>query len=131
MTLLGARTDVPDLLAAADVLASSSDFEGSPLALMEYMEARKPIVATAVGGVPDLIDHDVHGLLVEPRDPVALADAVVSVIRDRERAARLGQAAQERRRREFDLDVLVRRLEGLYVELLGSRRGGQRRPGPD
>ena len=67
--LLGRRLDVPDLLAALDVAVCSSDYEGSPLSVMEYMEAGLPIVATRVGGVPDLIDDGVHGLLVEPGDP--------------------------------------------------------------
>ena len=76
------RTDVPDVLDALDVAVSSSDFEGSPLSVMEYMEAARPVVATRVGGVPDLIDDGVHGLLVEPQDPAAFAAAVAQLLRD-------------------------------------------------
>ena len=66
LLLLGYRSDVPDVIAALDVAVSSSAFEGSPLSVMEYMESARPIVATRVGGVPDLIEDGVHGLLVEP-----------------------------------------------------------------
>lgn len=114
---MGVRTDVPDVLAALDVAVSTSDFEGSPLSVMEYMEAARPIVATRVGGVPDLIDDGVHGRLVEPQDPDAFAAAVADLLRDPAKAAELGQRARERRRAEFDIDVMVRRLEELYVRL--------------
>jgi glycosyltransferase involved in cell wall biosynthesis len=114
---LGVRTDVPDVLAALDIAVSSSDFEGSPLSVMEYMEAARPVVATRVGGVPDLIDDGVHGRLVEPQDPEAFAAAVAELLRDPERAREMGRRGQQRRREEFDIDVMVKRLEELYVEL--------------
>jgi glycosyltransferase involved in cell wall biosynthesis len=119
--LLGHRSDVPDLLAALDVAASSSWFEGSPLAMMEYMDAGLPVVATRVGGVPDLIDDGVQGRLVEPGDAGALARAIVELVSDRERAAEMGARARERRRAEFDLNGTVRRLEGLYERLVAER----------
>lgn len=114
---LGVRTDVPDVLAALDVAVSSSDFEGSPLSVMEYMEAARPVVATRVGGIPDLIDDGEQGLLVEPQDPAAFANAVAQVLRDPERGRQMGERGRERRRTEFDIDVMVRRLEALYEEL--------------
>jgi glycosyltransferase involved in cell wall biosynthesis len=119
--LLGRRLDVADVLAALDVAVCSSRFEGSPLAVMEYMEAGLPIVATRVGGVPDLIDDGVHGLLVEPENPAALAGAIRSLLEDRERASAMGARARERRRSEFDLDVMVHNFEALYEELLAAR----------
>jgi glycosyltransferase involved in cell wall biosynthesis len=99
------------------VAVSTSDFEGSPLSVMEYMEAAKPVVATRVGGVPDLIDDGVQGLLVEPQDPAAFAAAVAQLLRDPARARELGERGRERRRVEFDIDGMVRRLEELYVRL--------------
>ena len=81
--LLGLRSDVPDLLAALDVAVCPSDSEGSPLSIMEYMDAGLPVVSTNVGGVPDLIDDGVHGLLVPRRDPEALARAMAELLRDR------------------------------------------------
>jgi glycosyltransferase involved in cell wall biosynthesis len=121
--LTGLRSDVPDVLAALDVAVSSSKHEGSPLSLMEYMAAGKPVVATAVGGVPDLIDESVEGLLVPPGDPAGLAAGVAALLRDREAAARMGERGRERRSREFDIDVMVRNLEALYVDLYEAKRG--------
>jgi glycosyltransferase involved in cell wall biosynthesis len=115
--LLGPRGDIPDILSILDVAVSSSDFEGSPLAIMEYMAAGKPVVATRVGGVPDLVEHGKHGLLVEPRDPRDLAGAIAELLRDPERRAAMGALGRERQRREFDIDGTVRRLETLYEQL--------------
>jgi glycosyltransferase involved in cell wall biosynthesis len=93
---------------------------------MEYMAAGKPIVSTRVGGVPELVEDGREALLVEPRDPVALAEAVGRLLRDPAEANRLGEAARDRQRREFSLDAMVRRIERLYEELwLASPR---RRP---
>ncbi len=118
---VGRRNDVPDILQALDIGVNSSSSEGSPLAVMEYMEAGLPVVATAVGGVPDLIEPGVHGLLVAPRDPAALAEALDELLGDPDRAREMGVRGSERRRAEFDIDVLVHRLESLYVELLRER----------
>jgi len=119
--LIGFRDDVPDVLAALDVAVSSSVFEGSPLAVMEFMEAARPIVATRVGGVPDLIDHGVHGVLVRSGDAEGLTAALRRMLADREAARRMGQRARERRLREFDIDVAVRRFESLYERLRDGR----------
>jgi glycosyltransferase involved in cell wall biosynthesis len=121
VAFLGHRGDVPDVLRALDVAVSCSDFEGSPLAVMEYMDAALPIVATAVGGVPDLIESGVHGLLVPRGEPQALADAIAQALGEPERSRKMGARARERRRSEFDIDTLVRRLEALYLELLAER----------
>lgn len=121
VSFLGGRRDVPDILRALDVGVSSSDFEGSPLAVMEYMGAALPVVATTVGGVPDLIESGVHGLLVPRGDHAGLARAIDELLRDPEKRREMGQRARERREREFSIDVLVERLEDLYVELLAAR----------
>jgi glycosyltransferase involved in cell wall biosynthesis len=121
---LGLRDDVRDILAALDVGVSSSDWEGSPLSVMEYMGAGLPIVATAVGGVPDLIADGVHGRLVPPGEPVELAEAVAELLRAPDLAQEMGRRAQERQRREFGLEVLVGRLERIYEDLLTARKAG-------
>jgi glycosyltransferase involved in cell wall biosynthesis len=121
--LLGLRSDVPDLLAALDVAVCPSDSEGSPLSIMEYMDAGLPVVSTNVGGVPDLVDHGVHGLLVPRRDPEALAGAMAELLGDRPRAAEMGRRGRERRAREFDIDVMVRNIEDLYSSLYVAARG--------
>jgi glycosyltransferase involved in cell wall biosynthesis len=124
---LGVRRDVPAVLAAVDVAVLSSDYEGSPLSVMEYMAAAKPVVSTRVGGVPELVAEDVHGLLVQPRDPEALAEAVARLLRDPALAKRLGAEGRQRQQREFSLEAMVHRIEDLYEELwLASGRRGER-----
>lgn len=123
----GHRTDVADVLAVCDAAVCCSDREGSPLSVMEYMEAGLPVVGTAVGGVPDLIEPGVNGLLVPRRDPQALADALAELLGDLPRARAWGAAARARRRAEFDIDVLVRRIEQLYDDLLDERRPARAR----
>ena len=91
--LLGLRRDVPDVLAALDVAVCPSDSEGSPLSVMEYMDAGLPVVGTRVGGVPDLIDEGVEGLLVPRRDPAALAAALARLLRDPRPPARWERVA--------------------------------------
>jgi glycosyltransferase involved in cell wall biosynthesis len=124
--LLGLRSDVPDLLAASDVAVLSTNSEGSPLSVMEYMDAGLPVVATRVGGIPDLIDDGVEGLLVKPQDPDGLGDAIARMLDDPDEARRMGERGRERRRREFDIGVMVDRLQNLYLDLYAATRRGRR-----
>ncbi len=125
VVLLGRRADVVRLLPGFDVAVCCSDHEGSPISVMEYMDAARPVVATAVGGNPDLIDDGQDGLLVQPGDHVVLASAIARLLRDRQLSERLGAAARERRRREFTIEAMCARLEALYVDRLAiaSRAG--------
>jgi glycosyltransferase involved in cell wall biosynthesis len=118
---LGARQDVTDILAALDIAVLSSDYEGSPLSILEYMDAAKPVVATRVGGVPDLVEEGVNGLLVEAQNPSAFAAAVIELLQDPERAARMGEAGRKRRREQFTIDATARHVEALYEELLAAK----------
>ena len=122
--LLGTRRDVADLLAAADVAVCCSDFEGTPLSVMEYMGVGLPVVATRVGGLPEMIDDGVHGLLFEKRDAGGLSGALARLLNDPEERKRMGSRARERQRERFDLDGATRWVERLYTELYaGSKRG--------
>jgi glycosyltransferase involved in cell wall biosynthesis len=120
--LTGPRGDVPDVLAAADVAVICSDTEGMPLAVIEYLAAGLPVVATNVGGLPELVEDGVDGLLVPARDSRALAEALGRVLRDEELRRRLGARARDRQRDEFDLAASVRRYEELYAELGAGHR---------
>jgi glycosyltransferase involved in cell wall biosynthesis len=123
---LGRRNDVPDVLDGIDIAVCCSDREGSPLSVMEYMAAGKPVVATSVGGVPDLIDDGVHGLLVPPRRPNELADAIALLLSDRDRRLQMGERARLRQQEEFSLAAFVRRVEDLYDELFSQTSRAKR-----
>lgn len=102
ITVFGYRDDALGLLQLADALVLSSDHEGLPVAVMEALALRRPVVATAVGGIPEAVTHEVEGLLVPPRDVEALAAAMVRLADDRDLRERLGESA---RRRSSDFDV--------------------------
>jgi glycosyltransferase involved in cell wall biosynthesis len=126
VVFLGARNDVADVLAAADVAVSSSDFEGSPLAGMEYLAAGLPVVATDVGGMPDLVRDGENGLLVPRQDPEAMAAAIAQLLADPQRARAMGERGRGLQEREFSLDAMVRRVEALYTERLARKRAARR-----
>jgi glycosyltransferase involved in cell wall biosynthesis len=115
--LLGIREDVDAILRAADVAAMSSDYEGVPLFALECINAGTPLVATAVGGLPEVIDEGRTGLLVPPRDPVALAQAIERVLTDRPLALTLANAL-ERKRDDISLESVAHRFAELYEELV-------------
>jgi len=117
VVMLGHRDDVRDLIRGFDVAVCSSDFEGTPLSVLEYMQASLPIVATRVGGIPDLIESGSQGLLVEPGEPAALAAAIGRLLDDRALAVELGAAARERQLAEFEIGVTVRAVERIYEGL--------------
>jgi glycosyltransferase involved in cell wall biosynthesis len=117
----GVRVDVPEVLRAFDVAVNSSLREGSPLSVMEYMEAGLPVVASRVGGVPEIVREGTDGLLVPPGDPAAVAGALLRLLDDREAATEMGRSGRERRRAEFDLDVTAQRLGELYERLWAGR----------
>lgn len=117
---LGLRDDVAAVIEAVDVASLSSDFEGTPLFVLECMALGTPMAATDVGGLPDLIENGVSGLLVPRRDPVALGDAYARLLGDAVLRDRLADAARERVE-EFSLGRITARITALYDELLGSR----------
>jgi glycosyltransferase involved in cell wall biosynthesis len=115
---LGARRDVENVLAAGQIAVSSSDFEGSPLAAMEYLAAGLPIVATRVGGMPDLVHDGENGLLVPPREPHALAEAIGELLSDPARAAEMGEHGRALQHEQFSLHSMVQHVQDLYLERL-------------
>lgn len=118
--LLGLRGDVANVLAAADVFVLPSLSEGVPLALLEAMLAARPVIATAVGEVPTVLDHGRAGVLVPPGDAPALGDALGKLLTDPARARRLGAAALTRAQENYTLSRMMERYRALYANLLGD-----------
>jgi glycosyltransferase involved in cell wall biosynthesis len=116
--LRGRVKDVPRFLASVDLAVLCSRSEGASNAILEYMAAGRPIVATAVGGTPQLIEDGVHGLLVPPGDPAALAAALVRLLDDPALAMRLAGAARQRVQERHDARRRARRYEALYEQLV-------------
>jgi glycosyltransferase involved in cell wall biosynthesis len=124
---LGERDDVPRLLAEADLFVLPSRSEACPNGVLEAMAAGLPVVASRAGGIPELIDSGVDGMLVEPNAPAALATTVLDVMNQPALAASLGRAAAEKAERRFSLDRMVSSFEGLYLAKL-QRRAVSREP---
>lgn len=118
---LGQRQDVRELLAGCDAFVLPSLWEGLPVSILEAMAAGKPVIASEIPGNDEAVVHGITGLLVPPRDPVALADAIRSVVADPALAARLGTAGRERAEQEFSVDTMVRRTTAIYDEILSTR----------
>jgi len=116
---LGHVEDVASLLARADLFVLPSTSEAFPNAAMEAMAAGLPVIASAVGGLLDLVDHGRTGLLVPPSDPAALAGAIASIAADPGRAARLGAAARDEVAQRYSFGRMVRSFEDLYLTHLG------------
>jgi glycosyltransferase involved in cell wall biosynthesis len=119
VSFLGFRTDLPELLALADIQVHTSDEEGVPLAILSGMAAGKPIVATRVGGIEEVIEHGRSGLLIPPRDPHVLADTVADLIADPARQRALGANARRFVVDEYSLRAATARVERLYAEVVG------------
>ena len=119
VTFEGFRSDIPGVMADLDVFVLPSLWEGFGLVLVEAMAAGRPVVASAVGPIPEIVVDGVTGLLVPPGDPAALAEAIVRVLRDPELASAMGRAGRARVERELRIDTMVARTEALYNELLG------------
>jgi glycosyltransferase involved in cell wall biosynthesis len=114
--LLGHRPDAVRIMAAYDVFVLASHWEGLGVAVMEALALGLPVVATAVGGVPEVVEHGREGLLVPPRRPTELAAAILSVLTDPEARGRMAEAAA-RRGADLSIDAAVRRTEAMYREL--------------
>jgi glycosyltransferase involved in cell wall biosynthesis len=111
---LGQVDDMPRLMAAADVVALSSRVEGLPSVIMEAFAARRPVVATAVGGVPEAVQDGVTGWLVPPRAPDMLADAIAAALGDERESARRATAGQQVVLERFTARQAAERLQDLY-----------------
>jgi glycosyltransferase involved in cell wall biosynthesis len=117
----GTRNDVAHLLGAMDVFVLPSHKEALPVAVLEAMAMCLPVVATRVGGVPEVVQDGSTGLLVEPADRPSLRDALARLLSDRELAHRLGASGQARVHARFTVDKMVEHVEELYERLMLKR----------
>ncbi|MEY2432683.1 MAG: hypothetical protein QOC92_2408, partial [Acidimicrobiaceae bacterium] len=120
---LGHRNDVPQLLAACDVMALPSAFEGLPISVLEAMAAGTPVVASNIGGVDEVVQNNLTGLLVHPGDAPALAAAIRRLVEDPGQAARLADAARARVADEFSATTMARRVAAVYDKVLERDSG--------
>ena len=121
VVFVGDRGDVRDWIAAMDIFVHPTHFEGLPLAVLEAMVMCKPVITSPVDGLRSLITSGVHGWLVPPGDPDALAETISHVIAHPEEAARVAQAGAVRARSQFGSDRVVDAYEALFKSVLRAR----------
>ncbi len=119
----GLVADVRPWLGHVDVLVTPSRREGLPMVLLEALAMRRPVVATRVGGIPEIIEDGANGILVPPGDAAALAEALLRLLADRELRERMGNHGRQAVVERFGLAAMLRRTEALYEELLAERCG--------
>ena len=113
----GMRNDVPEIVSCCDVFALPSINEGFGVVLLEAMAVKCPIVATGVGGVPEVILDGITGILVPPKDPAQLAQAILKLMKDPQLSARLAGSGYQRLKTHFDIQITVSKTELLYKNL--------------
>jgi glycosyltransferase involved in cell wall biosynthesis len=118
---LGRYLERADIFALPCVVASNQDMDGIPNTLMEAMAMGIPTISTTVSGIPELIEDGKTGLLVPPRDEVALADAIVTLIEDKELGSALGRVGRAKVVEEFEIEKNTDRLLGIFQSYLGDR----------
>jgi glycosyltransferase involved in cell wall biosynthesis len=118
----GSRRDIPEVLAASDVFVLASLFEGHPLSVMEAMAAGRPVVATSVGGVPEMVRSGETGILVPTGDVAALSGALRQMLESPELRRRMGASAARTAAEHFDISRMAGAYERLYEEILADRR---------
>ncbi|MBN1699399.1 MAG: glycosyltransferase [Spirochaetales bacterium] len=125
--LTGYQPDIMPLVGLFDVFVSSSYWEGLPLALCEAHMLGKPVVATGVGGCPEIVVHEETGLIVEPGNPDALAVAVLRLLRDPAKCRAMGRKAKEHVTANFGVEHVIGEIEGIYGNLLNHERDSGKR----
>jgi glycosyltransferase involved in cell wall biosynthesis len=121
---LGTRRDIPDLLQAMDVFVLPSHSEGVSLALLEAMAAGLPVIASRVGGLPEVVRHEENGLLIPVGDAAALAQSLTRVLEAPAWAKSLGDQARQDIQTHYSLDRLGREINAIYEELVEKKFGG-------
>ena len=114
--------DIERILSISELFVFPSLWEGLPNALLEAMAAGKPVIATTVGGVPELVVHGKTGLLIPPNETDALAHAITELLHNRSRTRKMGKAARMRVEKHFTISRTVAKTENLYRELLEEKQ---------
>jgi glycosyltransferase involved in cell wall biosynthesis len=117
----GFRNDIKEILASIDVLAMPSLLEGLPMVLLEAMAMAKPIVATRIDGITEVLENSKTGLLVPAKNSHALAEAIVGILDDNEKANFFGQNAREAAKEKFSVKKMVEQIESAYEKLLHEK----------
>lgn len=117
VVFLGERKDVPEILCAADIFVLPSLWEGFGLVIAEAMAAGIPVIASKIDGIPEVVKDGVTGILVPPKNPDALSNAIIHLLNKPNKAKAMGQAGKERVERYFTVDEMVIRWDELYQEL--------------
>jgi len=127
-TLLGQRSDIVDLHHGFDLFVQSSDYEGTPNAVLEAMALETPVVATAAGGTSDILRPDIDGLLVERGSAAVLAEAIDRAFTNRQGAVMRASSARRRVETELSFDARMTAVEAIYTELFEQRPNPERSP---
>ena len=120
--LMGYRDEIPQILQGLDVFTLPSYAnEGVPQALLQALAMSRPVVATEVGGIPEVVTSGVHGILCEPQNPQALATAILQMLENPTRAREMAREGRQRVMKEFSLDQMMERLEEVYYHMLNPQ----------
>ena len=116
--LLGLRKDIPEILKTTDLFVLPTLQEALGTSFLEAMAMKKPVIGTNVGGVPEVVNNGIAGLLVEPEKPVVLAEAVIALLKDKEKMRRMGEEGRRIVEKKYSVDVMAKRLYEFYSSLL-------------
>jgi len=119
--LIGGRTEAAEMLAVMDICVFSSKNEGFSNAVVEAMAAGKPVIATNRGGTPEAVSHGKTGILVPTEDSKSLANAIVSLLKDKSKANEMGESGRQRARQLFSMSKMMREIEDLYERSLREK----------
>jgi L-malate glycosyltransferase len=119
VSLLGSRDEIPRLLSTFDIFVLSSKREGFPIALLEAMACERPVIATRVGGIPEVIEDGVNGILVPAENPEALARAILGLLRDGPLMDDIAQRARKTVEDRFSMRGMIQSYQELFLDLLG------------
>ncbi|PIU68061.1 MAG: glycosyltransferase family 1 protein, partial [Armatimonadetes bacterium CG07_land_8_20_14_0_80_40_9] len=120
VTFTGSRQDIPEIMAALDIFVLTSIKEHFGRVVIEAMACGKPVIATNSGAVPEIVEDKVTGILVPPEDSEKLAEAIIELLEDKEKAKEMGIAGRKRVEELFSIEKHTRQIEEVYLSLLSS-----------